>query len=380
MALLLSEKLQRDRRNKLKRRFEKEFTRELSAIGNKKLTATISGMFKGHLYPPNPDQFLRMITASKFGGENAFLEGGIWVNHAFDQVNFLINSDSEKRILDGWYSSFSYNSAQLGNCVNFINIEGSVLPFMKKLEKTNFRQVVDHPNVFLDRETSAFGLLIFPHNCMDLKKFKDFMDTCEHTDENWERPLAPWEQGKFPELQLHEGYSTGHLEYISDFEIFCATTEEIIKLVPDRQRHNVSEHEREIQPGTFTTVNSHERKNPLKSPIKKSALTDHVVYLVKDHLKTVKYIGEGLKDRPKHVNSGASHNKKINEHFFKLGPMTIEIVAEGLTKSEALTIEKLLLDQSRDLNLWNSRDYEPFEDYSYKHLYEKLLKNGQNQK
>ena len=55
--------------------------------------------------------------------------------------------------------------------------------------------------------------------------------------------------------------------------------------------------------------------------------------------------------------------------------MTIEIVAEGLTKSEALTIEKLLLDQSRDLNLWNSRDYEPFEDYSYKHLYEKLLKN-----
>ena len=55
-------------------------------------------------------------------------------------------------------------------------------------------------------------------------------------------------------------------------------------------------------------------------------------------------IGEGRPNRPDHVFSGASHNPKINEHFFtKEKPMRVETVASGLTKSDALAIERLLL-------------------------------------
>ncbi|MDA9790651.1 hypothetical protein N9B86_04215, partial [Planktomarina temperata] len=89
-------------------------------------------------------------------------------------------------------------------------------------------------------------------------------------------------------------------------------------------------------------------------------LTDHVVYSVTDHAGDVRYIGEGKRERPKHVNSGASHNWKINEHYFTKGEMTVEILHEGLTKSEALAIEQMLIKKSSGTGLWNVRDYEPF--------------------
>jgi len=60
------------------------------------------------------------------------------------------------------------------------------------------------------------------------------------------------------------------------------------------------------------------------------------------------------------VNSGASHNVKINEHFFTKGPMEVEIIYEGLTKPEALSVERLLLAKYAGKGLWNSKDYEPF--------------------
>ena len=50
-------------------------------------------------------------------------------------------------------------------------------------------------------------------------------------------------------------------------------------------------------------------------------------------------MGDGKRERPKHVNSGASHNWKINEHYFTNGEMTVEILHDDLTKSEALAIE-----------------------------------------
>ena len=39
--------------------------------------------------------------------------------------------------------------------------------------------------------------------------------------------------------------------------------------------------------------------------------------------------------------------------------MRIEIVYEGLTKYEALSIEKFLLKQYSETELWNIKDYEP---------------------
>ena len=74
----------------------------------------------------------------------------------------------------------------------------------------------------------------------------------------------------------------------------------------------------------------------------------------------LRYIGEGTTVRPAHINSGCSHNYKLNEHHFKRGPMRVELVAQHLSKDEALAIERLLIRGHRTSDLWNIKDYEPF--------------------
>jgi len=41
------------------------------------------------------------------------------------------------------------------------------------------------------------------------------------------------------------------------------------------------------------------------------------------------------------------------------GPLSVEIIEEGLTKSESLAIEKILFQNNAHEDLWNKRDYEP---------------------
>ena len=92
-------------------------------------------------------------------------------------------------------------------------------------------------------------------------------------------------------------------------------------------------------------------------------MSDHIVYKVYDCEYRLRYIGEGRPNRPDHVFSGASHNPKINEHFFtKEKPMRVETVASGLTKSDALAIERLLLLRHQKDDLWNTKDYYPDDD------------------
>jgi hypothetical protein len=70
----------------------------------------------------------------------------------------------------------------------------------------------------------------------------------------------------------------------------------------------------------------------------------------------VRYYGEGKEERPNHVNSGTSHNFKINQHFFLHGEMKVEIIKRGLSKQESLAIEKFLIQSHKGSELWNIKD------------------------
>ena len=131
--------------------------------------------------------------------------------------------------------------------------------------------------------------------------------------------------------------------------------------------------------GRGEQVKGHPRKTPLQLVVNKNSLTDHIFYKVKDAEGQLRYIGEGKINRWQHVNSGASHNVKINEHFFSKGPMEIEIIYEGLTKPEALSIEKLLLARNAGKGLWNSKDYEPYVDESSQRITEEEINNYLNE-
>ena len=46
--------------------------------------------------------------------------------------------------------------------------------------------------------------------------------------------------------------------------------------------------------------------------------------------------------------------------------MEVEIIMDNLSKSESLTIEKILLNQHKGEGLWGVKDQEPNEDYQLK--------------
>ena len=46
--------------------------------------------------------------------------------------------------------------------------------------------------------------------------------------------------------------------------------------------------------------------------------------------------------------------------------MGVEIIMDNLSKSESLTIEKILLNQHKGEGLWSVEDQEPNEDYQLK--------------
>ena len=229
------------------------------------------------------------------------------------------------------------------------------------------------PYLLLDAETQSYGLLAYVANKASIHGSLmdgvfDFLNI-----EHWEIAEMPWETGHYPEWRPSANYSTGPLEYVSTMICIVATTEELLERLPERDRHSVSEHIRNLKSGKQTKVRGHDKRTPIRTPIRKTGITDHVVYIVKDKENLVRYIGEGKRDRPRHVNSGASHNWKINEYFFKVGPMKIEIVADGLTKSESLAIEKILIQNNSQLDLWNVKEYEPFFDDQSKFITPKKL-------
>lgn len=85
---------------------------------------------------------------------------------------------------------------------------------------------------------------------------------------------------------------------------------------------------------------------------------NHIVYIARNENNEVKYIGEGQPNRYEHVNSGTSHVYELNKEHFLGRKMDVEVYNENLTKSEALAIERFLLNKYKHCGLWNKKDYE----------------------
>ena len=108
-------------------------------------------------------------------------------------------------------------------------------------------------------------------------------------------------------------------------------------------------------------VRPHERRSPGRLAARAGNLDEvgHVAFHASDLGGTLRYFGEGGVGRPAHVNSGVSHNFKLNEHFFTRGPMRVEAFVRGLSKDEALAVERLCIRGHTASALWNVKDYEP---------------------
>jgi len=362
MALSASQQLQQRKEQKFKR----ELTRALSRLPSKNVDAFIGSYFSKYPYTLySNDMFIDIVTASKFGGANAVQRGGIWF--VLENIVTLLNHRFSSRTI----SPLQIDPA-IGQCVeqtwsfhSFFNIfalgqlDNKLVDHIDQISVDDFVCHNDiSPNLFLDKETSSFGFVIYPRAGMKIEDLASYMhNECGHTGLSFE---GMFDGDSCARLKIPNLFDSGRLEYISPFEFLFGTVDKLLPVIPNRNRHDVIPHQRHLKSGKITDVKGHNRKSPLRLVVNNNSLTDHIVYQVKDAEGQLRYIGEGKLDRWKHVNSGASHNVKINEHFFTKGPMEVEIIYEGLTKPEALSVERLLLAKYAGKGLWNSKDYEPF--------------------
>jgi hypothetical protein len=358
MVITVSEQMQQ--RKKIK--FKRELKRTLSTFSGAGLNEYLAKIFVPSAVKPTADQFIEMSLASKFGAGNAINSGGVefLLESCISAFNHAIANQTPSRNPWGGYSCLIEEKAPWSNGYFYIEIDETLFPFVQKIETDDlvFADEIS-PYLFLDKETRAFGFIIVPQPPMRLEEFKEWgkVEGVHGIDGDLvERKLS---EGGYAQYQLVD-FDTGPMEYISAIKVLFGTVDKLIQSLPDRDNHNVTSHSRQLSSGKTTTVKAHQRKTPLRLMASSGELTDHVVYSVTDHAGDLRYIGEGKRNRPKHVNSGASHNWKINEHYFTKGDMTVEILHDGLTKSEALAMEQMLIKKSSGTGLWNVRDYEPF--------------------
>ncbi len=306
--------------------------------------AGVGGLFRNFENRPTFQQALDMFGIGKFGSGEPLTSGGIEyaLEYAFDEFNEvfdLIQRNPNWR--DQSESSFDFyifNRMQDEVWVNLlftIFVDKEFAPFVSNLKRSEFVRFTEREEELIHDETRS---IVF-----DLK----FIGQIKQSDEF----LRQREQVHFSPSELkgeavyHYGIWVGSPDlYAEEEQAGCDI-------------HSVREHTRKIASGRQVPVRSHSRRNRLvEAGVPWDDHEDHIVYGAYDREGALRYIGEGRADRYLHVNSGISHNYKLNEHHFLKGEMKVEIYAEALTKPKALAIEKFLIGRNSSGGLWNVRD------------------------
>lgn len=343
-----------------RKKFEKELRAALSNINSEYLREFSKNFIEYLDGKGTSEHFIQFLIASKFGDQNAHVATGTWLSYVIGSFNQVFEAENDGLVnAAGFLSSYVYSPSIYGHSFVEYAIEGKYLPFITKINREDYYQAVNiSPNLFLDKQTNAFGFVITPY----ILKHKQVLE--------WRADklgsLAPtnkietdWQVSDPPVWAALKNFSTGPLEYTSGFTLLFGSLEELLHDIPEREKIGVQEYQANRW-GKEVTIRSHTKRKPIRGRKLNELISDHIVYKVYDHENRLRYIGEGRPNRPEHVFSGASHNPKINEHYFLQDkPMRVEIVAKNLTKSDALAIERLLLLKHSHDDLWNTKDYYP---------------------
>jgi hypothetical protein len=305
----------------------------------------VNGVFGNFTNRPTGEQALRMFEVGRFGGGDPLTEGGIdyALEYAFDEFNEAFATiqrhpdwQSSRQDVPGNFSVFRRGQNEpWANLLFSIFVDKAFAPYVSQLSRSEFVRFTDHEEELIHDQTRS---IVF-----DLK----FMGVLNLADEAVQN-----EEIHFSRTELKG-------EMVYHYSIWIATPDMYADepLSQERQEHGVREHTRNLASGKIASVRAHSRRNRLvEARVPWDEFQDHIVYCAYDSAGVRRYIGEGRPDRHNHVNSGISHNYRLNQYHFLNGYMKVEIIAEGLTKPTALAIERFLIGRDTSNRLWNIRD------------------------
>lgn len=356
-----------------RKKFEKELRTELSKWGSahlKKATANFVQYLNGE---GTPEHFVRFILAAKFGEANSFVAIGAWKEFVVDSFNQAWSRDAVSVNEYGFRSSTVYRPSGYGNAVLEYAVEDKFSHLITNINASDYRQANNiSPYLFLDKNTNAFGFVVIPY-VLSHDEVLAWRQECIRELVDTPKANNFWQVEEPPTWKPSKEFSSGKLEYTSGFQFIFGSIAVLVEHLPEIERVKVREYSAN-RGGKETVIRSYTKRKPIRRSKIQDKLSDHIVYKVYDCEGRLRYIGEGRPNRPDHVFSGASHNPKINEHFFtKEKPMRVETVASGLTKSDALAIERLLLLRHQKDDLWNTKDYNPDYDLSIRSITDQTI-------
>jgi hypothetical protein len=287
-------------------------------------------IFPGFSCPPSDGHAAAMIAAG-MAGEPPFdfaPKRFVW-EYILDDYNEFRSGINHSDGIKEEAFFFTSQREQWADLIFVFDIQPDLLPFLTLLKPSDLSFVGESTTLMFHQETKALAIKIIPVT-KTAKKF----NTKNLLLKKDESPSL------FPKSTFAYYVCIGTPEYILNTEVDTERCELKSQVFENPSCISFTEHERQ---GLIL----------LKGDDKK----DHEVYVVKDHAGVTRYIGEGRAGRHAHVNSGTSHNPKINEYYFKYGEMHIKVVARGLSKYQALSIEKFMIAECPQLEkLWNKRD------------------------
>lgn len=369
MALKFSEKRALEKRKK----FEKDLRTELSKWDSAQLKSATANFVHYLNGEGTPEHFVRFILAAKFGEANSYVAIGAWKEFVVDSFNQAWSRDAVGVNEYGFRCSYVYRTSIYGHAFVDYAVADKYSDLIPNLIASDYQQAVTiSPYLFLDKSTNAFGFVVIPYV---LSHDEVLAWRQERMGELLGVPKANnvWQVEEPPTWKPSKEFSSGKLEYTSGFQFIFGSIEALVEHLPDIEKVRVREYSAK-RGGTETVIRSYTKRKPIRRSKIQDKVSNHIVYKVYDCEDRLRYIGEGRPNRPDHVFSGASHNPKINEHFFtKEKPMRVETVASGLTKSDALAMERLLLLKHRKDDLWNTKDYYPDTDLNVKSITDETI-------
>ena len=356
-----------------RKKFEKELRTELSKWGSTHLKNATENFVQYLNGEGTPEHFVRFILAAKFGEANSFVAIGAWKEFVVDSFNQAWSRDAVSVNEYGFRSSTVYRPSGYGNAVLEYAVEDKFSHLTTNINASDYRQANNiSPYLFLDKNTNAFGFVVIPY-VLSHDEVLAWRQECIRELVDTPKANNFWQVEEPPTWKPSKEFSSGKLEYTSGFQFIFGSIAVLVEHLPEIERVKVREYSAK-RGGKETVIRSYTKRKPIRRSKIQDKLSDHIVYKVYDCEDRLRYIGEGRPNRPDHVFSGASHNPKINEHFFtKEKPMRVETVASGLTKSDALAIERLLLLKHQKDDLWNTKDYYPDDDLSIRSISDQTI-------
>ena len=120
---------------------------------------------------PTADQFVQMCSATKFGGEqNPLTLGGqeyllattlANFQRANDQGLLQIAMESQGDQISYYFRTIYQNPA--AKVISLFEVDGAFTDYVSELKRDDLEKSNLADNLFIDRSTNSFGLLLLPH-------------------------------------------------------------------------------------------------------------------------------------------------------------------------------------------------------------------------